>query len=129
MSEVEAFIEGKEGRQREILFYLRNMLVEQLGLIEKIRYKIPFFYNRSWICYLNPVKNNGVDLSFIRGNELSNIQGLLEARDRAQVRSIAIYSLENLPITTIEEIIQEAILLDETTPYESKNKSKRSRKP
>ena len=128
MEDVLSFIERYEGQQRMILEYFRNIFVEELGLTEKIRFKIPFFFNRSWICYLNPVKNNGVDLSFLRGNELSNIQGLLEAKDRVQVRSITFYQLENVPRSLVDEIIQEAILLDETTPYTSKNKGKRASK-
>ena len=124
MADVQSFIERHEGQQRLILEYFRNVFVEELGLIEKIRFKIPFFFNRSWICYLNPVKNNGIDLSFLRGNELSNVQGLLEARGRVQVRSVTFYNLEDISRSLIDEIIQEAILLDETTPYASKNKGK-----
>ena len=122
MSAVEAFIYEKEGEQREIMLTLHDMMVHQLGLLEKIRFKIPFYYNRTWICYLNPVKNNGIDLAFIRGNELSNEQGILESRGRKQVRSISLYANKEIPLEPILEILQEAILLDETVPYQSKRK-------
>ncbi len=120
MSGVEEFIFQYEGNQREILRYFHNLLAGELGLVDRIRYKIPFYYNNSWICYLNPFKNGGIELAFTRGNELSNIQGLLEARDRKQISGMVFKKLAEIPYKATNEIIQEAILLDETIPYKSK---------
>ena len=118
---VEDFIYGKEGNQKEILLYLHNLLSE-MDLEAKIRYKIPFYYGRSWICYLNPLKNDGVELAFPRGYELSNEQGILMSKDRKMVLGIEFYSVEEIPTDTLLEIIQEAIILDETVPYSFKNR-------
>jgi hypothetical protein len=49
----------------------------ELNLEDKIRFGIPFYFGRSWICYLNPIKNHKVELAFVRGNELSNIQKVI----------------------------------------------------
>ena len=123
MSEVEDFIYQFEGKQRAILLFLHHLMAEELGLTTKIRYKIPFYDRKSWICYLNPgKKENDVELCFIRGNELSNLQGILEAKNRKQVRGLTFSSIEQIPKESLTEIIQEAILLDETKPYESKRK-------
>jgi len=122
MSKVEDYIYQFEGHQREVMLYFHDMLVTELNLLDKIRFKIPFYYGRSWICYLNPRNNNSVEFAFVRGNELSNNQGILESKGRKQVLSIEIKTLVGLPIQEIADMIQEAILLDETTPYASKRK-------
>jgi len=97
-------------------------LYEHLGLIPKIRFKIPFYYNKSWICYLNPIKPNAIELAFTRGNELSNVQAILQSKGRKQVMSITFTKVKEIPVNAIEEIVQEAILLDEQIPYASKRK-------
>lgn len=120
MDAVEDFIYYHEGLQREILLHLHQILTEEFNLSPKIRYKIPFYFNRSWICYLNPNKQDGVELAFTRGNELSNAQGLLDSKGRAQVFSVEITALSDLQNEALQEVWQEAILLDETVPYASK---------
>ncbi len=124
MSEVENFIYQLEGNQREVMLYFHHKLTTELGLVAKIRYKIPFYYQRSWICYLNPIKHDKVELAFLRGNELSNYQGLLESRGRKQVSGIQFERVADIPESAMYEIIHEAILLDETKPYASKRKGK-----
>ncbi|MEO1096988.1 MAG: hypothetical protein AAFX57_04455 [Bacteroidota bacterium] len=59
---------------------------------------------------------------FLRGNELSNEQGLLSGKGRKQVMSIEIAKLSDLPEGAIKEVIHEALLLDESVPYSVKNK-------
>lgn len=124
MTEVEEFILNKSGNQKEILEYLHNLMMTFPEIVSKVRYKIPFYYRKSWICYLNPIKNNKVEFTFTRGNELSNDQDLLDSRGRKQVSGITFANVKEIPKQTIIEIIQEAILLDETIPYASKRKRK-----
>lgn len=121
--ESEDFIYQYEGHQRDVMFFFHNWLTAELGLTSKISYKIPFYYRRSWICYLNPGKDGRVELAFTRGNELSNNQGILESFGRKQVCSVMFDSVSDIPMQEIKEIIHEAILLDESTPYASKRKS------
>ena len=113
MSPVEEFMYQMEGKQRAILLYLHQILTTELNLSAKMRYKIPFYYGKSWICYLNPTKEGKIDLSFIYGNQLSNEQGLLESRGRKQVCSISLEEVKNIPTKAIYDMLQEAILLDE----------------
>lgn len=124
MSAVEDFIYQFEGSQREVMLYFHDLLTMELNLTEKIRFKIPFYYGKSWICYLNPKKDGKIELGFVRGNELSNYQGILDNKGRKQVCSIEFEKVSEIPSQQMNEIMQEAILLDETTPYESKRKSK-----
>jgi hypothetical protein len=122
MPTIQDFFYQYEGAQKQILSYLHQKFTEELNLIDKIRYDIPFYYGKSWICYLNPNKKGGVELAFVRGNELSNEQGLLDNKGRKQVYSLEFTKLSDIPKQALNEILQEAILLDETIAYESKRK-------
>ena len=122
MAEVENFIYEHEGKQREVMLYLHNLLSSDLNLTVKMRYGVPFYYRKSWICYLNPTKKGTIEFAFTRGNELSNEQGLLDSKGRKQVYSVEFESLEDIPKETVNEVTQEAILLDEAIPYASKRK-------
>jgi len=124
MIEVEDFIYQFEGNQRDVMLHFHNLLKMELNLTEKIRFKIPFYYGKSWICYLNPTKHGKTEFAFVRGNELSNHQGILDNKGRKQVYSIEFEKVSEIPMRQMNEIIQEAILLDETNPYQSKRKSK-----
>ena len=122
MTEVEDYIYNFDDSQRDIMLYIHKLLSFELNLTDKFRFKIPFYYRKSWICYLNPTKNKSIEFAFVRGNELSNSQGLLDSKGRKQVWSIELTKLSEIPTKELTEIIQEAILLDETVPYASKRK-------
>lgn len=124
MTNVEDFIQQYEGNQRMVMRFLHTILTTELNLTEKIRYGIPFYYRKSWICYMNPNKKGTIEFAFTRGNELSNEQGLLDSKGRQQVYSVEFESVKDIPQVTLSEIIQEAILLDETKSYASKRKRK-----
>lgn len=121
MTDTEDFIYQHEENQREVMLFLHNYLVG-LNLRDKMRYKIPFYFGRSWICYLNPTRDGQVEFAFTRGNELSNNQGLLDSKGRKQVYSIELRKVSEIPIRQLNEIVQEAIVLDEAIPYQSKRK-------
>jgi len=126
MTPVEAFILEKEGQQQAVLQFLHDLMMSTPEVTSKIRYKVPFYYRKSWICYLNPTKKPaGIEMVFLRGNELSNEQGLLDARGRKQVAGVIFEKVEDIPVETLLEVIQEAIWLDETTPYASKRNRKK----
>ena len=122
MTEVEDYIYNFDDSQRETMLFLHKLLSVELSLTDKLRFKIPFYYRKSWICYLNPGKNNSIEFAFVRGNELSNSQQLLNSKGRKQIWSIELTKLSKVPIRELTEIIQEALLLDETVPYASKRK-------
>ena len=120
MKQVEDFIYQQPESQQIIMFYLHELMTQTLNLTAKIRYQIPFYYNKSWICYLNPQKKGGVELAFTRGNELSNEQGLLDFKGRKQVASVNFEKRADIDEHTLREVLMEAILLDEEVPYASK---------
>ena len=122
MNDIEAYLSDLASPQQEMIDYLHQLITSYPEVTAKIRYKIPFYYRRSWICYLNPTKDGGVELAFTRGNELSNEQGLLDARGRKQVSGVVFYQLKDIPEAVLYEVLQEAFLLDEEAPYSVRRK-------
>ncbi|MCB0564509.1 MAG: DUF1801 domain-containing protein [Phaeodactylibacter sp.] len=122
MNDIEAYLSDLASPQQEMMDYLHQLITSYPEVTAKIRYKIPFYYRRSWICYLNPTKDGGVELAFTRGNELSNEQGLLDARGRKQVSGVVFYQLRDIPEAVLHEVLQEAFLLDEEVPYSVRKK-------
>jgi hypothetical protein len=121
MQAVWDFIENREDDvQKAILSHLHELLMGHPNMVTKIRYQIPFYYQKSWVCYLNPLKNSGVEVVFLRANELSNEQGALQFNGRKQVAGLSYFSPKDIDETLLLEILGEAILLDETVPYASK---------
>ncbi|PQJ79864.1 DUF1801 domain-containing protein [Polaribacter porphyrae] len=122
MTEVESLIYQSDGTQRAIMLFFHHMLINDYDLNDKITYKNPCYYKNSWICYLKPLKNKLVEVTFMRGNELSNNQGLLKSNGRKQLKGIMVSNIKDIPLNAFREILNEAILLDETKPYKSKRK-------
>lgn len=121
---VEDFMYQYECNQKEILDYFHHLLTEELGLTCKMRWKLPFYFLNSWIVYLNPTKENTVEIAYVRGNELSNANGLMDFKGRKQIMTIEIKTLKSMPIDGILDNLQEALMIDETVPYKLRKKQK-----
>ena len=81
---------------------------------EKISNNIPTFSFFGPLCYLNPT-DDGVELGFTKGYELSDDDRILESKGRKMVKSITFYSLTSLEEQeeTIRNILNEAAILNE----------------
>ena len=89
------------------------------------KYEIPFYTHKSWICYLNPIKKDCVEWAFVRANEyLEEVQSLLNFKKRKQVGGLEFYHLDQELLEIGDFVLQEAIILDQNTPYKSKRKKK-----
>lgn len=115
MNASQEYILQQPENYRPIFNKLRQIILQSApGIEEKIRFGIPFFDYFGWMCYLSPLKNNnGVYIAFLRGFELSNEQGILEAGKRTMVKSITYNSAKAIQEKPLREIIQEALLLNE----------------
>lgn len=107
-----------------MMLFFHQLFTAEFLLTDKITFGNPCYYKKSWICYLKPLKKGKVELAFMRGNELSNSQGILKSNGRKQLRSIEISDFKEIQLDLIKEVLNEAIFLDETKPYESKRKAK-----
>jgi len=112
MKTVEDFILGLDGQQKAIVSFLDEHLRENHDLRSKINYKIPFYYHKKWVCYLNPIKVDGIELVFLKGHLLSNNQGILKSKGRKLVAGVELFHVSKLPLRSIDEIVQEALILD-----------------
>ncbi|MEP5613070.1 MAG: DUF1801 domain-containing protein [Cyclobacteriaceae bacterium] len=113
LSPIENYILGLEGQQRAIVQFLHLRISEHHGLVSKLSYKIPMYYRRTWVCYLNPLKNGGIELAFAKGHRLSNEQGILSMKKRKYVAGVELSDISKIPESEIDEIIQEALILDD----------------
>ena len=123
---VSGFISLQREPKRGIMTILRSWILD-LGrhIEEKISNKIPYFSFFGPLCYLNPT-DDGVELGFTKGYELSDDDRILESRGRKMVKSITFYSLTFLEEQedTIRHILNEAAILNE---YRFKRKSTRKK--
>lgn len=110
---MEEFLDRLDTRQTALFHALDHFFQQEFGLGRKLRYRIPFYDQKSWVCYLNPVKESGLELVYLRGRDLSNAQGLLDARDRKMVAGVLLYKVDEIPWTSLKEITHEALILDE----------------
>lgn len=97
MKTIENFI--NQHPQQELLVALNTFILETLPqVIPKIRYGIPFFDADKMICYLNPIKTGGINFCFLFGFEIVDDYGVLEQKNRKQVKSVSIKNLEDLSL-------------------------------
>jgi hypothetical protein len=112
---VTGFISQQPEPKKGVMTILRSWILD-LGRSteEKISNKIPYFSFFGPMCYLNPT-DDGVELGFTKGYELSDDDHLLEAKGRKMVRSITFDSLTSLEEQedTIRRLLNEAAILNE----------------
>ena len=119
MNPVESYIYKLEGEQREIMSYLHDLLSQRYQMTYKLRYKVPFYDMKKWLCYLNPQKksttmlNGGIELCFLHGRWMVDPQGALDAKNRVQIAGITYLSLEDINEEILEILIKEAIEIDD----------------
>lgn len=106
---------------RQVLQYIRQlMLVAHPKMHEKFMYSNTlFFMCLDYVCYFGKIhKTKGVEIGFVKGFLLSNEQGLLEAKGRKLIRGITVRNLQEFKEIedSFLEIVQEAILINETRP-------------
>ncbi|GAB5466750.1 MAG: hypothetical protein Kapaf2KO_21860 [Candidatus Kapaibacteriales bacterium] len=98
------------------------------GLKFKTRFRLPFYYGKTWIAYLNIPKPkrkkdpSRAELCFVRGIELPSGPTMLDFKGRAMIGGIDISTLDDQKREIINLLTQEAIELDATVPYTFKKK-------
>ncbi len=122
MQQTEDFLSQLEGQQYETAWFLHRQIMSYPLMQTKIRFKIPFYDRKSWICYINPLKNKTVELNFIRGQELSDYGPIFQARGRKMVKGLVLESPNSIPAELLHAVLQEAITLDEQVPYSFKKR-------
>ena len=124
MKTVSEYIAFASAEHQPKLEWISAIILACSPLIEeKIRYKIPFYdYCGRMFCYLNPLKNGNVDLGFCQGALLSNENGILETKNRTQIRTVEIDALDSGLQILLMETLQEALVVNEMLETEKKKK-------
>jgi len=120
-SGIDDFFSNQTPEIRQVLQYIRQLLlVAHPKMREKFMYSNTlFFICLDYVCYFGKIhKTKGVEIGFVKGFMLSNEQGLLEDKGRKLIRGVTVRNLQEF--RAIEdaflEIVQEAILINETQP-------------
>jgi hypothetical protein len=112
MSTVDEYIESHENtHQQHLIYHLHHLIMTFSGVSTKLRFRIPFYDGRKWICYINPIKKNGVEVCFIKGFQLKPRPELV-ARKRTMVKGISVYEINEEILFLIAEVFEEALALD-----------------
>jgi uncharacterized protein YdhG (YjbR/CyaY superfamily) len=125
MQTIDQFIENLPRAERLIVERLRGIVLEtDPRLQEKFSYGVPYYYHHRMILFIWPASHipfakpakvpTEVSLGFCYGNLLSNEQGLLLKENRKQVYLIKFTAVDQIEERVLTEIINEAILVDET---------------
>lgn len=127
MSVLDYIEETNPSEVRQLLISAHHFLQETLPPFATcaIKWKIPFYKLHRNFCYLNRHPDH-ITLGFPHGYRLSSRPDILLGEDEnlKQVRYLEIRSIEDLYSDIVQEILHEAIILDETL---GKNPSKKRR--
>ena len=96
-------------KQKQILQLCHSWLTEEMKLTHKMRYGIPFYDDKKWICYLNPLKKDGIEFAFINGFKISDDKGLLKDKGRKMVRGLDLFNPKSIPFEALELYVLESI--------------------
>lgn len=115
MTPVEEYIERlSNAHHQHLTFHIHHLLMTFPNITCKIRFKIPFYDGKKWICYINPIKKNGVEVCFIKGFQLTPRPQLFAGK-RTMIKGIALFELNDDNLALIAEVFEEALLLDQKT--------------
>lgn len=114
---IEDFIESQIPEISALLLNLRhNILNAHPKMKERFLFNTAMFGVKNELCYFVIMKkNSGVEVGFHRGFQMSNEHKLLEAKKRQYIQSVSFKNINDLQekLTAFNEILQEAIILDE----------------
>jgi hypothetical protein len=110
---------------RELLLAAHHFLQETLPPFATagIKWRLPFYTLHRHLCYINR-HADGITLGFSRGYLLNARPGVLlgENENLKHVRYMEIHSLEDLYSDRVQEVLQEAVLVDEMMASDKKSK-------
>lgn len=110
---LENYLNRLSDNQHDIFEWLDSRFLDFPGVSQKIRYKIVFYDYITWVCYLNPIKGDGIELCFIKGKELSAHPMHLHSKDRKMIAGISIFKVNEIDEDLVLSCFAEALMLNE----------------
>ncbi len=114
-STIEDYIDRQLPENQPVFEELYRLILNASHLIQgAIMWNTPYFYHRGGVCYFSTQKKVPY-LAFVHGNALLDEAGLLESKERKQVKSISLPTLQDLQkhLPYLQELLQEALLWNE----------------
>jgi hypothetical protein len=131
MSVLEYIEETNPPQVRELLMTAHHFLQETLPpfAAASIKWRIPFYTLRRNFCYLNRHPDN-ITLGFPYGWKLSPRPNILlgENEKLKRVRYLEIFNPEDLYSENVQQILQEAIILDEILAKSQNNFARKNKR-
>ena len=107
--DVGAYIFDLKDEQRKIALLLQQEVLNFVpGITEKLVYKIPFYYYHGPLLYLNP-KKGGIDIGFTKGYLFRHGLEFLEDKNRKQVRSYFVKTINDYNPEVFFMLLNEAL--------------------
>jgi hypothetical protein len=111
MKPAEVYILNQPEKYRDIIMNLQIIIERELPVaILLFKWKIPYYYlNQKPFCFINAShKGNYVDVAFNKGYVLKSNLEVLNGDKRNTFKSLRYFSLHDIDIKILEEVLQEA---------------------
>jgi hypothetical protein len=125
MQNPEEFIDQLMENERKIAEILHHEISSIPGVSCKMRFKIPFYDYKKWLCYLSPQKKGGVELCFINGIKIDPEHKFLDPKKRIMVSGITFLQQKEIDGALVKALVIEAIHFEKqqiTNKIKPKNK-------
>ena len=111
-SAVDEFVNRLPVEVKALAERLRKIILTSSEQIrEQIKHKIPFYYYKGQLCYLNPFDDRVV-LGFSRGADMPDVHGMLKGNQKT-VRHAVFYPDAELDEEKVRNLIYEALIVNE----------------
>lgn len=114
MKPAEVYILNQPENYRDIIMNLQIIIEREFpDAILLFKWKIPYYYlNQKPFCFINAShKGNYVDVAFNKGYELKTNLEVLNGKKRNTFKSLRYFSLHDIDIKILEEVLHEAFSL------------------
>jgi len=109
---VDEFIISLPEGIRNLAEKLRKIILTSSGQIgEQVKHKIPFYYYKGQMCYINPFDDRVV-LGFSRGADLPDEHSMLKGNQKT-VRHTVFYPETGVDEEKVRNLIYEALIVNE----------------
>jgi uncharacterized protein len=113
MNLVDIYIDDLPTPQKQIAAKVRSLILQLVPNVqEKYSYKLPFYHYHGIFCFINKIPK-GIDVGFCRGQDLLDEFPQLEVKTRKLVASIELFTLKDIEVKQLHQIITTAALWNE----------------
>jgi hypothetical protein len=91
--------------QQSTLLYIRQFLINEIGLEEHWKFNTPFYYYKSkWFCYISysAKRKHEIYIGFVRGHQIEFPN--LVSEGRKQIKILRINPKEDIDINALKQI-------------------------